>query len=153
MTQFNKNIGSKKKGEQEKVIIFSEAEEKFLKQNEVCRVATSHNDFPNVTPVNFIFDDKDGSFYFATDYDSRKYKNLEKNKNLALVVDIYTSSTDNKAVIVQGTVQIIEKGDEFKRLYDKFYQEFDWVKEDPWQEGEAPFIKVTAKHKVSWGIQ
>ena len=150
MARLNNNVESRKK--EGETIRFAEAEQKFLKQNEVCRVATSHDDFPHVTPVNFIFDD-DGVFYFATDYDSRKYKNLMNNKNVALVVDIYNSSTDNKAVIVQGTAQIVEKGTEFKRLYDKFYQKFEWVRQEPWQEGEAPFIKVIAKHKMSWGIQ
>ncbi len=130
---------------------FAKAEKKFLDQNELCKVATSHNDSPHVTPVNFIFND--GSFYFATDYESRKYKNLEKNKSIALVVDTYNSTTDNKAVVIQGAAEIIEKGKEFKRLYDMFYKKFDWVREDPWEEEEAPFVKVRPLHKTSWGLK
>jgi nitroimidazol reductase NimA-like FMN-containing flavoprotein (pyridoxamine 5'-phosphate oxidase superfamily) len=147
MAQINNKMSPN--AEEQKAIIFTEAEQLFLKQNEICRVATSHNDIPHVAPVNFIFDE---AFYFATDYGTKKYKNIAKNKNVSLVIDIYKSSVDNKAVIIQGTAQIIEKGSEFKKLYDKFYQKFDWVREDPWQEGEAPFIKVVAKHKVSWGL-
>lgn len=129
---------------------FSTSEQKFLIQNELCKVATSHNDVPHVAPVNFIF--RDGYFYFATDYDSKKYRNLEKNKNIALVVDIYRSSTDNEAVVVQGIAEIIEEGKEFKEIYRIFYKKFEWVREDPWKEGEAPFIKVKPKHKASWGL-
>jgi uncharacterized protein len=33
-----------------------------------------------------------------------------------------------------------------------FYNKFDWVKNDPWEEGDAPFIEVIPKTKVSWGI-
>lgn len=130
---------------------FSKAEKRFLKRNELCRVATSHNDIPHVTPVNFIFNGS--AFYFATDYDSRKYRNLEKNKNVGLVVDIYESPMDNKAVVVQGTAEIIEKGSEFKKLYGAFYKKFEWVRQDPWGEEEAPFIKVRPLHKASWGLK
>lgn len=134
------------------VVEFPEAEKKFLKHHEVCRVATSQNDNPHITPVNFVFDDDDGFFYFATDYDTKKYKNLVKNKKSALVVDVYNSSVDNKAVIIQGVVELIERGEEFQKLYDIFYEKFDWVREDPWKEGEAPFVKIKPLHKVSWGF-
>jgi uncharacterized protein len=132
------------------VVEFPEAEKRFLKQHEVCRVATSHNDIPHVTPVNYVFDD--GFFYFATDHDTKKYRNLEKNKKSALVVDIYNSSVDNKAVIVQGVVEFVERGEEFQRLYNIFHEKFKWVREEPWKEGEAPFVKVKPLHKVSWGF-
>jgi nitroimidazol reductase NimA-like FMN-containing flavoprotein (pyridoxamine 5'-phosphate oxidase superfamily) len=138
-------------GFKQAVVEFLEAEKRFLKHHEVCRVATSHNDTPLVTPVNFVFDD-DGFFYFATDYDTKKYRNLKKNKKSALVVDVYNSSVDNKAVIVQGVVEFVERGEEFQRLYNIFHEKFDWVREEPWKEGEAPFVKVKPLHKVSWGF-
>ena len=137
-------------GFKQAVVEFPEAEKRFLKQHEVCRVATSYNDTSHVTPVNFVFDD--GFFYFATDYDTKKYRNLAKNKKSALVVDVYNSSKDNKAVIVQGVVEFVERGEEFQRLYSIFHEKFDWVREEPWKEGEAPFVKVKPLHKVSWGF-
>ncbi|MDQ4014565.1 MAG: pyridoxamine 5'-phosphate oxidase family protein [Thermoproteota archaeon] len=137
-------------GFKQALVEFPEAEKKFLKHHEVCRAATSHNDTPHVTPVNFVFDD--GFFYFVTDYDTKKYRNLAKNKKSALVVDVYNSSKDNKAVIVQGVVEFVERGEEFQKLYDIFYEKFDWVREDPWKEGEAPFVKVKPLNKVSWGF-
>ena len=141
---------NQKGGFKQALVEFPEAEKRFLKHIEVCRVATSQNDTPHVTPVNFVFDD--GFFYFATDYDTKKYRNLAKNKKSALVVDVYNSSKDNKAVIVQGVVEFVERGEEFQKLYDIFYEKFDWVREDPWKEGEAPFVKVKPLHKVSWGF-
>lgn len=131
---------------------FSEAEKRFFKHHEVCRVATSYNDTPHVTPVNFVFDDDDGFFYFATDYHTTKYRNLAKNKKCALVVDVYNSSVDNQAVIVQGIVEFVETGEEFQKLYNIFHERFDWVREEPWNEGEAPFVKVKPLHKASWGF-
>jgi nitroimidazol reductase NimA-like FMN-containing flavoprotein (pyridoxamine 5'-phosphate oxidase superfamily) len=137
-------------GFKQAVVEFPEVEKRFFKQHEVCRVATSYNDTSHVTPVNFVFDN--GFFYFATDYDTKKYRNLAKNKKSALVVDVYNSSVDNKAVIVQGVVEFVERGEEFQRLYNVFHKKFEWVREEPWKEGEAPFVKVKPLHKVSWGF-
>jgi uncharacterized protein len=130
---------------------FTKNEEQFLLENEACRVATSHDDIPHITPVTYIYEN--GFFFMATDYNTRKYKNLKLNKNIALAVDIYNSSVENKAVIIQGTVDIIERGEEFKKLYQKFDKVFEWVRNDPWKEGEAPFIKVNPFSKVSWGLE
>ena len=101
---------------------FTKNEEQFLLENETCRVATSHNDIPHITPVTYIYEN--GFFFIATDYNTRKYKNLKLNKNIALAVDIYNSSVENKAVVIQGTVDIIERGEEFKKLYQKFDRAF-----------------------------
>src|SRR6266496_4159483 len=93
---------------------FTKNEEKFLLENEVCRVATTHNDIPHITPVAYIYEN--GSFFIATDYNTRKFKNLKVNKNIALAVDVYNSSVENKAVVIQGTIDIIERGKEFEKL-------------------------------------
>jgi hypothetical protein len=69
-----------------------------------------------------------------------------------LVIDIYNSTIDNKAVIVQGTAEFIEKGKEFQSLYNIFHEKFEWVREEPWSEGEAPFVKVKPRRKTSWGF-
>ena len=128
---------------------FTEKEQIFLKHNDACRLATCHNDIPHVVPVSYIFDK--GYFYIATDYETRKYKNIQRNNHVALDVDIY-SSVVNKAICVQGLAEIIEHGTEFHRLYSEFLSRFAWVRDDPWKEGEAPFIKVKTVRKVSWGL-
>ena len=134
-----------------KQIKFTEKEVSFLLENEVCRVATSsHNNIPHIVPVNYIYENN--LLYFATDYGTKKYQNLEKNKRIALIVDVYNSSVDNKAVLIQGTAELIKKGEEFKRLYKIFERKFEWVRADPWKEDEAPFVKVKPGHKVSWGL-
>ena len=73
-----------------KKIKFNAKEVDFLLKNEGCRVATvSPNNTPHIAPVTYIFEE--GDFYFATDYNTRKYKNLKQNPNVALAVDIYSS--------------------------------------------------------------
>jgi nitroimidazol reductase NimA-like FMN-containing flavoprotein (pyridoxamine 5'-phosphate oxidase superfamily) len=129
---------------------FTQKEEKFLLENEACRMATSHNDIPHISPVTYIY--KDGFFFIATDFNTRKYKDIKANKKIALSVDIYDSSVENKAIIIQGDVEIIERGQEFKDLYQIFNARFEWVRRDPWKEGEAPFLKIKPFKKVTWGI-
>jgi uncharacterized protein len=128
---------------------FTIKETEFLKENEGCRIATCTNDVPHIAPVSYYFEDD--FFYFATDYDTKKYANLKKNKKIAISVDIY-SPGKHKAVVIQGSAIFIEKGPQFKRLYEIFYKKFAWVREDPWKENEAPFVKITPKTKISWGL-
>lgn len=130
-------------------VTFSKAERDFLGRNEACRLATCHDSVPHVAPVSYVFDE--GEFYIATDYETRKYENIKENSRVALAVDVY-SSVGNKAVCVQGRAEIIERGGEFARLYKIFHGRFEWVRQDPWEEGEAPFLKVTPTGKVSWGL-
>lgn len=131
------------------MIKFTQKEVDFLERNEACRIATSVYDMPHVTPVTYYFED--GFFYIATDYNTKKYSNLLKNKNVAITIDIYLAGK-HQAVIVQGTTEFIERGKEYMRLYDIFFKKFYWVKETPWNEGEAPFVKITPKRKTSWGL-
>jgi nitroimidazol reductase NimA-like FMN-containing flavoprotein (pyridoxamine 5'-phosphate oxidase superfamily) len=141
---------AKKSRRNSRQAIFNKKEQKFLLENEVCRVSTSHNEVPHVTPVAYIYEKN--FLFFATDYETRKYKNLKVNNRIAASIDIYNSSIENKAVLVQGTADIIEKGREFRNLYQKFYKKFEWVRKDPWKEGEAPFIKIKTFNKISWGL-
>jgi uncharacterized protein len=132
-----------------KAVTFRKGEIKFLRLNEICRIATCYNNLPHVTPVSYIFDK--GKFYFATDYNTLKYGNLNKNNRISLVVDT-TENNKNKAVVTRGITTFIHKGRKFQNLYHMFYNKFDWVKNDPWKEGDAPFIEVIPKTKVSWGL-
>jgi uncharacterized protein len=128
----------------------TQKERKFLLENEVCRLSTSHDDIPHVAPVAYLFEN--GTITFVTDYGTRKFRNLEVNKNVSVVVDVYNPSGENKGVFLQGKAVIIERGEEFKRLYLLFNRRFEWVRKKPWKEGEAPFVRLNAFNKVSWGL-
>lgn len=129
---------------------FTTLEAKFLAAHEICRLSTANENTPHIAPVSYIFED--GKLAFATDYQTKKYRNIIKNKKVAIVVDTYKSSTDNKAVVIEGNAEILERGAVFKRLYKKFYERFEWVRKEPWKEGEAPIVIVTPTHKVSWRV-
>ena len=121
----------------------------FLKSNELCRFATaSKKGEPHVVPASYIWDQDYA--YSVTDYGTRKLKNLRENPHAAILVD--TGGTQ-KLLLVSGPVEIIEKGEEYRRLYKLFYSKLSWVKRDPWKEGEAPFVKITPTFKAGWGLK
>jgi uncharacterized protein len=129
-------------------IELSSSEISFLESNEMCRFATSSKKGePHVVPVSYVWEN--GYPCIVTDYGTRKLKNLRENPNAAILVD--TNGT-SKLLLLSGPVEIIEKGEEYKRLYKLFYSKLDWVKRDPWKEGEAPFIKITPSFKSGWGL-
>ena len=129
---------------------FSESEKRFLLQNELCRIATSYKDDPHVVPVSYIFDKS--SFFIAIGYGDKKYKNLKRNNKTALVVDVYNSSVDNKAVMVTGEAEFVATKAEFDRLYRIFSKKFEWYKLHPWSRHEGTFVKIRPGLKQSWGI-
>jgi len=127
----------------------SQKEVDFLRSNDLCRFATaSRKGVPHVVPVSYIWDQD--NVYIVTDYGTRKLKNLRENPHAAVLVD--TDGTQ-KLLLISGPVEIIEKGEEYRRLYKLFYSKLSWVKRDPWKEGEAPFIKITPSFKSGWGLK
>lgn len=129
---------------------FSEKELRFILHNEICRIATAKNNIPHVVPVCYIY--KDNNIFFATDYKTKKYQNLTENKRISLIIDLYDKKNGNKGIRIDGIASIIERGEDFKDLFKIFHDKFEWVKQDPWNEGEAPFIKIQIIKKVSWGL-
>lgn len=127
-------------------LTFAPSERKFLEANEICRLATSSSrGWPLVTPVSYVLIGDD--FYIATDYDTTKVRNIRENPRASLVVD---AVSPNRAVVVQGRAELIEKGKEFDDIYRVFHDRFAWVRRDPWKPGEAPFIKISPSMKSSW---
>ena len=132
------------------MIEFTKAEEKFLQFLEEARIATSHNDMPHVKPVAYVY--HKGIIFTASDYDTRTYKNLKINPKISAVIDVYEPG-NHKAVCIQGNTEILENGKEFLEIYKIFDKKFAWVRNDPWKENEAVFIKIIATHKISWGLK
>ena len=129
------------------VLKFSRAEKHFLGENEVGRLATvGPDDMPHVVPVCYLY--TSGDLWVATDYGTRKYRNLQKNDRVALLVDVGYDS--NRGLLLQGRAKIFEKGPQFRKIYAVFFKKFAWVRDAPWKEGEAPFIKIRPTWKASW---
>jgi nitroimidazol reductase NimA-like FMN-containing flavoprotein (pyridoxamine 5'-phosphate oxidase superfamily) len=113
------------------------------------RLATvSRDGVPHVVPVCYVFQER--HFVIATDYGTRKYRNILANEKVAFLVDVYRP---NRGVLVQGAASVLERGFEFQEAYRLFYRKFSWVRADPWKEGEAPLIRIEPTVKSSWGLK
>jgi PPOX class probable F420-dependent enzyme len=130
------------------MVKFTAKEEAFLKSNEVCRLATASKDArPQVTPVMYALDGT--AFVIAVDYGTKKLKNVRENPNVALVVDRLRPT---RAVTVEGTCQVHERGAEYRRLLELLMTRFEFYRKNPWREGESPIFRITPKKAVSWGF-
>lgn len=132
------------------MIEFNQKETDFLESLEEARIATSHDDVPHVKPVSFIL--HENNILVATDYNTRTFSNIKCNPKTGIVIDIYKSG-NHKAICIQGKTEIVEKGSEFKKYYEIFHKKFEWVRNDPWSENEAPFLKIIPNNKTSWGLK
>ena len=93
------------------MVKFSKAEERFLKRNELGRLATVCPDgTPHVVPVCYIY--QTGSFLVAIDYETRKCRNLLMNNRVAFVVDVYKPGRGIRGVLVRGKSKILETASE-----------------------------------------
>ena len=123
---------------------FSQKETKFIIDNEICRIATAKNNIPHVIPVCYSYNS--GDIFFATDYTTQTFHNLKENNRISLIIDIYGKKEGNKGIYINGIATIIDSGKEFVNL-KIFYNKFEWVKKDPWNEKEAPFIQILPTKK------
>lgn len=129
---------------------FTKKEIAFIQAQKVCRVSTiSPKGWPQTTPVLHVFDGK--AIYFATDFDTKKYENLKANNRISFVVDTYDRQPHG--ITVQGTAEILERGDEFSYAYDLLVKAHEYYRANPFKECEAPIIKIVPARKSSWGIE
>jgi nitroimidazol reductase NimA-like FMN-containing flavoprotein (pyridoxamine 5'-phosphate oxidase superfamily) len=129
---------------------FNEKEMRFLSYMRVGRLATSEGDAIHMVPICPVFD---GSvFYMATHAKTRKVRNLRRNNKASLLMDQYSEDwMRHAAVMMAGTVDIIESGSEFERakaLLQAKYQQYDEL--FPIKEGESVILSFTPAKKVSW---
>ena len=121
-------------------------ETKFLRDHELCRLATASKDAkPHVVPVIYTLDG--GDVVVAVDYKTRKLKNLRENPRVALVVDEYRP---NRGLMLEGDCEIIERGPEYLRLLKILFERFEFYRKNPWGEGESPILKIRPTKSVMW---
>jgi PPOX class probable F420-dependent enzyme len=126
--------------------ILSDRELKFLKGHELCRLATASRDAkPHVVPVIYALDGE--NVVIAVDYGTKKLGNLRQNSKVALVVDDYRP---NRAIMVEGESEILERGKEYLRLLQILFDKFEFYRRHPWGEGESPILKIKPTKAVMW---
>ncbi len=78
----------------------------FIKTQKVLRLATiDQKGTPHIVPVWYLYNAK--KFYIGTNTRTEKAKNIKKNKQVGLCVDIGIQSPDIFGVLGQGTAKLI----------------------------------------------
>jgi pyridoxamine 5'-phosphate oxidase family protein len=131
-------------------IIFSEKEIEYLKSQRLARISTvSPEDLqPDVSPVGFEFD---GEYFYVGGIDlpkTRKYKNVLKNKKVALVIDDLETVNPwaPRAVRIYGTADIVTRqGGYMDRAHSS----------SPSSSPPPPpsYIRIRPLKKWSWGVE
>ena len=128
----------------------SEKEIRFLNYMRVGRLATTDGKAIHLVPICPVFDG--AVFYMATHAKTRKVRNLQKNNEATLLIDQYSEDwMRHVATMMTGTVDIIEKGQEFERakaLLEAKYQQYNEL--FPIQEGESVILCFTPTKAVTW---
>ncbi len=114
------------------------AEEEFLRQARLARLATVSKDGqPHVVPVGYDFD---GRYFYVSGHDfekTLKFRNLQHNSKVALVVDELASVNPWRpsGLEVRGMAEVInDRGHSFA-----------------WGVGR-PYARITPMSKASWGL-
>lgn len=151
---------------------FSPKQLSFLKEMYVARIATRSPDGAlNVSPIYFANDAH--SIFFATEYTSRKFKNLSLVPEAALSIDYFDASwlhtgkynagkikrnddlwTVERALIVRGRARIFKDGQStgYRRMYRLLFDKYPDYRKQKWKRGESPIIRISARSISSWGI-
>ncbi len=90
----------------------------FLSQPLIARIATiGKNDLPNVHPVWFFCEE--GTIMISTGKDSAKVRNIQRNPNVAVVID--TAEEDaNEGVVFRGKAELVESDELSKKILLKY---------------------------------
>lgn len=125
----------------------------FLKKQRVGRLGTiSEDGTVHLVPICYAFDGK--AIYIGTDANSKKVKNLKRNPSATLLVDVYYEDWNKlKSLMIQGTAEVYEGGEEFtygRRLLYKKYKQYK--KMAPIEEGESVIIKLAPKKVIAFNI-
>jgi pyridoxamine 5'-phosphate oxidase family protein len=125
--------------------MFSEKEVQYLKSQHLARISTvSPEDLqPDVSPVGFDFD---GEYFYVGGINlskTRKYKNVLKNKKVALVIDDLETVNPwaPRAIRIYGTADIVSRqGGYMDRAH-------------PSSSSSPPsYIRIRPLKKWSWGV-
>jgi pyridoxamine 5'-phosphate oxidase family protein len=128
--------------------VFSEKEVEYLKSQLLARISTvSPEDLqPDVSPVGFEFD---GEYFYVGGIDlpkTRKYKNVLKNKKVALVIDDLETVNPwaPRAVRIYGTADIVTREGGYM---DRAHSSSSSSPSPP------SYIRIRPLKKWSWGVK
>lgn len=98
----------------------------YLDNNRRMTLATCSENTPWAATIFFAFDDK-LNFYFISDPNTRKIKNLEKNPQVSGAINEFVKKVGSTiGVQLEGTAEMLDKKKNVKEL-EVFTKRFDWA--------------------------
>ncbi|PUU86189.1 pyridoxamine 5'-phosphate oxidase family protein [Halanaerobium sp.] len=88
----------------------------LLENKNLCTMATTWEDKPYLSLMNFTYLESENKIILSSRKNSRKYYNIQKNKNISLLV---FSSSDKLSATLLGTAETIESGNAKEEQYRK----------------------------------
>jgi nitroimidazol reductase NimA-like FMN-containing flavoprotein (pyridoxamine 5'-phosphate oxidase superfamily) len=132
------------------MVKFSENAVRFLNYARVGRLATTDGEDIHLVPLCPVFDGD--VFFMATHARTHKVRNLRKDNRATFILDQYSEDwMRNVAVMMTGTVDIVEKGLEFEKaklLLEAKYQRYKEL--FPIKEGESVILCFKPTKAVTW---
>jgi len=87
----------------------------LLKNNSMCVLATSAEDRPHCSLMAYVADEEARTVYMVTRRSSRKYRNMERNPHVSILVDTRTVQGDRakiQALTVSGVFSPLHEASE-----------------------------------------
>jgi nitroimidazol reductase NimA-like FMN-containing flavoprotein (pyridoxamine 5'-phosphate oxidase superfamily) len=132
------------------LVELSENAVRFLNYARVGRLATTDGADIHLAPLCPVFDGD--VFFMATHARTRKVRNLRRDSRATFIVDQYSEDwMRNVAVMMTGTVDIVETGLEFekaKTLLEAKYQQYREL--FAIKEGESVILCFRPAKAVTW---
>lgn len=123
----------------------------FMLANKLGVLATvTEEKSPECATMHIFFDEKDWSIYFVTRPKTRKYENLMKNKNIALVVG---TEMGHRTLQIEGVAEVLDDKDSYSFVdRSNVHEAIEYMyssNKDPFFKTEGLEFKVFKIH-VSW---
>jgi nitroimidazol reductase NimA-like FMN-containing flavoprotein (pyridoxamine 5'-phosphate oxidase superfamily) len=122
----------------------------FLRARGVARLATvGSGGTPHNVPVCPLVDG--GKFYFASETNGRKVKNLRANPRATIVFDVYRDSWKGLRGLMLVCAARIVDGSEFKRIRRKLYKQYPkYESAAPIEPADSVIVELTPRSKFGW---
>lgn len=95
--------------------------ENILHSQIIGRIGCAYKDIPYVVPISYVYD---GINVFCQSQDGKKIHILRNNQNVCLQIDIISSISDWKSVLVTGRYQELDESESVKArelLYSRVF--------------------------------
>jgi len=131
-------------------IEFTTKQKRFLDYMRVGRLGSTDGKSIHLVPICPVFDGE--KFYMATHGKTRKVKNLRAHREATLLIDQYSEDwLRHVAVMMAGTVDVLDGGAEFERAKNLLKAKFSQYNElFPIEAGESVVLRFDPATVVSW---